>query len=134
MTEEKKEEQRVAYEYLMSLDEETRKAKIESFVEKRKMAVILFIIVSGLMGIGATVLTCVTFMLEALQGRKEQIVIAVITILIGTILFLCLIVESILLSKLTGKRKSDEFILNDYVASNADALYKEALKQKVSQE
>lgn len=128
VTEEKKEEIREAvYVYLDTLGEE-KNIRIEKFAKRRKVSFLLITIVSGLMAIAAGVLTGITCALEALQGRKEQIVIAAITIAIGLVLALCTVFSALLLKKYMDKNRTDEDKLFDYVDSNSEKLYQEATK------
>ena len=127
MTEEKKNEMKQTIcAYLDTLGEE-KDRRIEQFTKRRKISVLLVAFFSGLMAIAAGVLTGITCVLEALQGTKEQIVIAVITSLIGTILVLCTIASSILFKKVSDKERTKEDKLADYMETKLETLYKEAV-------
>ena len=127
MTEEKKNEMKQTIcAYLDTLGEE-KDRRIEEFTKRRKISVLLVAFFSGLMAIAAGVLTGITCVLEALQGTKEQIVIAVITSLIGTILVLCTIASSILFKKVSDKERTKEDKLADYMETKLETLYKEAV-------
>ena len=127
MTEEKKNEMKQTISaYLDTLGEE-KDRRIEEFTKRRKISVLLVAFFSGLMAIAAGVLTGITCVLEALQGTKEQIVIAVITSLIGTILVLCTIASSILFKKVSDKERTKEDKLADYMETKLETLYKEAV-------
>ena len=127
MTEEKKNEMKQTIcAYLDTLGEE-KDRRIEEFTKRRKISVLLVAILSGLMAIAAGVLTGITCVLEALQGTKERIVIAVITSLIGTILVLCTVASSILFKKVSDKERTKEDKLADYLETKLETLYKEAV-------
>ena len=127
MTEEKKNEMKQTISaYLDTLGEE-KDRRIEQFTKRRKISVLLVAIFSGLMAIAAGVLTGITCVLEALQGTKERIVIAVITSLIGTILVLCTVASSFLFKKVSDKERTKEDKLADYMETKLETLYKEAV-------
>lgn len=127
MTEEKKNEMKQTIcAYLDTLGEE-KDRRIEQFTKRRKISVLLVAIFSGLMAIAAGVLTGITCVLEALQGTKERIVIAVITSLIGTILVLCTVASSFLFKKVSDKERTKEDKLADYMETKLETLYKEAV-------